>query len=86
VTKITPMAKTVPTFQYPKPVDMRVGCKVSWLYYQTKAEAEAAAAVAKHEAKYKAGQGYGFGYMVPGEISKTGPRDKNSDLYEVCIP
>jgi hypothetical protein len=74
------MAKRVPRFVYPTPVDRRGGCKVSWNYYDNEADAKQASAVAIQEAEYVAELGYDFGYCSPGSIALVNGR------YEVCLP
>lgn len=82
----------MPFSKYPKPVKSRSGCKVSWLYYETKEEAEKAKLVAQSEARRLSGNGYDFGFQIPGGVihlksSKAGGEYHEYDgLYEVCIP
>jgi hypothetical protein len=68
-------------FEYPEPIDLTCGCKVSWRRYATKQQAEEASKVAAEERSYQLEQGYDFGYQWPGDISK------NSDgTYTVVCP
>jgi hypothetical protein len=70
----------------PKPVARRSGCKVSWVYYASKAEADAASVIAAHNREIQINQGYDFGYCWPGSVKGPMPADsKYEGLYEVCI-
>lgn len=77
--KTKPKPKYMP---YPKYVKQESGCKVSWLFYDNKADAQAASKAARHNGEIDAGYGYDFGYCSPGGI------DENWEpgLYRVCIP
>lgn len=73
--------------EYPEYVDMRSGCKVSWLYYATEEDAKAASKVAVLNARKQAALGYDFGYCAPGSVElKTHPNSPHNGLYEVCVP
>jgi hypothetical protein len=84
-TKTTTVPKKSPLLPYPKEADLRVGCKVSWHYYHSRAAAEECAKAARHNAFYLAGQGYDYGYCCPGtvEYKTEGP---HAGFYEVCVP
>jgi hypothetical protein len=74
----------------PDYVAIRVGCKVSWVYYKTREEASVAAGIARHNAVIDSSMGYDFGYCSPGSISAPEqlmfPADSEyHGLYEVCI-
>jgi len=60
---------------------MRVGCKVSWNYYDKLADAEACSKAAIHNAEIQESLGYDFGYCSPGSI-----RQRENGQYEVCLP
>lgn len=66
--------------RYPKPIDMRIGSKVSWYLYDNSNDAEKAAKIARDERAIKLEQGYDFGYQMPGTIQKT------TEGWEVTIP
>lgn len=55
---------------YPTPIKHRVGCKVSWRYYDNEADAKKAAEIALKERYRKEAQGYDFGYCGPGSYIK----------------
>lgn len=69
---------------YPAPQQIRVGCKVSWHYYEKEEDAKAASKAAVHNAEIQASQGYDFGYCAPGSITKD--QLFFPGLYEVCLP
>jgi hypothetical protein len=64
-----------------KPVRQRVGCKVSWYYYDNAPAAIEASKAAVAEGWVQLSRGYDFGYCSPGEITKTGDSE-----WEVCFP
>ena len=66
---------------YPKPLDLECGCKVSWRTYKTLEEAEQAAKVAAVDRDSDLAEGYDFGYLWPGTITKN--EDGN---YSVVCP
>jgi len=66
---------------YPKPDDMRSGCKVGWYIYKDQKIAKAAAKIAKAEADRMSARGYDFGFQVPGAIRKT-----KEGMFEVVVP
>lgn len=74
--------------RYPKPVKSRIGCKVSWNYYQTEGEAETCAKAARHNAEIAESLGYDFGYQSPGFIRQVSAEDwpEYGGLWEVCLP
>lgn len=83
------------TMPYPEPKSTRTGCKVSWLYYETREEAEKCAEAARHNGHYYASLGYDFGYCAPGSITqmpaihepgKAWMGEERAGLFEVCIP
>lgn len=67
---------------YPAPIDMKVGCKVSWYFYKDEATARKCAAIAEHNAQLDLAEGFDFGYQVPGNID----HNPTEGLYRVCIP
>lgn len=71
----------------PRGKEQRVGCKVSWQYYETEEAAKAASIVAKHNARLDAAAGYDFGYQSPGSIRPPQSDGKGfyPDLWEVCF-
>lgn len=74
----------------PKYDNIRVGCKVSWLYFKDEAAARAAVPIAKHNAALDEAAGYDFGYQSPGSIRKMGDDGKGefaqyNGLWEVCF-
>jgi len=85
-------AKSKPLYiQEPTPKTFRVGCKVSWNYYETEAEALIAAKAAIHNAAVQESRGYDFGYQSPGSVKQMKPDLKGewaefSGLWEVCMP
>ena len=75
----------------PKHAALRVGIKVTWLYFKTEEEAKAAAIIANHNAKVAMWEGYDFGYQSPGTIRKMdahydGEWAEYAGLWEVCFP
>jgi hypothetical protein len=84
---------------YPRPLKVRSGCKVSWYYYDNKTDADKAATAAKHNAALQLDEGFDFGYQAPGSIDQLPPNTRYresmglgvewldvSNLFEVCIP
>lgn len=66
--------------EYPRPLKINSGCKVSWYSYATLEEAKECSEAAISNARIKSYQGYDFGYQCPGDISKS------DNGWEVCIP
>ncbi len=57
--------------QSPPHTRQEVGCKVSWLTFETRKLAEEAAVVARHNAEIDWSLGYDFGYLCPGDITEN---------------
>ena len=88
-TKGTPAPKREYDWRsYPEPLEQRSGCKVSWLYYDSREEAETAARAAVHNARISESLGYDFGYCSPGSIDPVPEStvDVRKGKWEVCIP
>lgn len=68
--------------KYPKEINMRSGCKVSWLTYDNLSDAKKASEIAIQESYRLEALGYDFGFQSPGYISKT----KDKDEWTVTIP
>ena len=66
---------------YPKPLSLEVGCKVSWRTYATLTEAHEAAKVAQEDAELDKMMGYDFGYLIPSTITKN-----EDQTYTVVCP
>jgi len=72
---------------YPRPMAMRTGAKVSWYTYATKKEAAQASKLARKHADQQAAMGYDFGFQAPGEIINIDSQGRaNNKLWTVVIP
>ena len=77
--------------QYPECQDQRTGCKVSWLYYDSKEDAEKACIAARSNARLYAALGYDYGYQAPGyqaewAVPGNWPQAGDKGRWQVCIP
>lgn len=69
------------TMDYPKPLSLEVGCKVSWRTYSTLHEAKQAAEIARNDAEEAEAMGFDFGYLIPSSIRKN-----EDHTYTVVCP
>ena len=71
---------------YPKAVEVVVGCKVAWHYYDNKEDAIEAGKIAEYNAEILEAQGYDFGFQCPGKVEAPESVYNESVYWKVTMP